>query len=112
MVVIPLSETSAFVIESRRPLGNDNYATDSGVLVYHVDSSVRTGRGPLYVVHGNPELRDTYDPDDVNTACLGLNENKFATFDDPTSGVSVTVISQSEVEDVVLVKRSDQAVSL
>lgn len=105
MIVIPLSETSAYTVECRRPLLNDASALDTGVLLSYVDTSVRTGRGPLFVVHGNPALRETYDPEDIDHACLGLGTGQFTTFEDVQSGVVITVAQQSEMEDVIQVTR-------
>jgi len=48
-VIIPLSRTKALVIESRRAIGIDKAIAKSGALVYVVDSSVQSGRGPVQV---------------------------------------------------------------
>jgi M6 family metalloprotease-like protein len=48
-VIIPLSRTKAIVIESRRALGIDKAIAKPGALVYLVDSSVQSGRGPVQV---------------------------------------------------------------
>ncbi len=48
-VVVPLTETTALVVESRRKLGYDLRLSKEGALVYKVDTSVRTGEGPIVV---------------------------------------------------------------
>jgi hypothetical protein len=48
-VIIPISRTKAVVIESRRALGIDKALAKSGALVYLVDSSLQSGRGPVQV---------------------------------------------------------------
>jgi hypothetical protein len=48
-VVVPLTETTALVVESRRKLGYDSHLSKEGALVYKVDTSVRTGEGPIVV---------------------------------------------------------------
>jgi M6 family metalloprotease-like protein len=48
-VIIPLSRTKALVIESRRAIGIDKAIAKSGSLVYVVDSSLQSGRGPVQV---------------------------------------------------------------
>jgi nucleotide-binding universal stress UspA family protein len=48
-VIIPLSRTKALVIESRRAIGIDKAIAKSGALVYVVDSSLQSGRGPVQV---------------------------------------------------------------
>ena len=48
-VVVPLTETTALVVESRRILGYDSHFSKEGALVYKVDTSVPTGEGPIVV---------------------------------------------------------------
>ena len=48
-VVVPLTETTALVVESRRALGYDFHLRKEGALVYKVDTSVPTGEGPIVV---------------------------------------------------------------
>jgi M6 family metalloprotease-like protein len=50
-VVVPLTETTALVVESRGRLGYDVRLRKEGVLIYKVDTSVRTGtgEGPIVV---------------------------------------------------------------
>jgi M6 family metalloprotease-like protein len=50
-VVVPLTETTALVVESRRQLGYDLELPEEGALVYTVDSTIPSGEGPI-VVHG------------------------------------------------------------
>ena len=48
-VIVPLSESRAVVVESRQPFGHDLNLVKPGALVYMVDTSVRTGEGPLVI---------------------------------------------------------------
>ena len=48
-VVVPLTETTALVVESRRLLGYDLYLRKEGALVYKIDTSVQSGEGPIVV---------------------------------------------------------------
>ncbi len=48
-VVVPLTETTALVVESRRALGYDLYLRKEGALVYKIDTSVQSGEGPIVV---------------------------------------------------------------
>ena len=48
-MVVPLTETTALVVESRRILGYDSHLSKEGALVYKVDTSVPTGEGPIVV---------------------------------------------------------------
>ncbi|MER7394051.1 M6 family metalloprotease domain-containing protein [Streptomyces sp. NPDC000151] len=55
MVVLPVSETKAVVVENRQAIRYDREILTSGALVYTVDTSVRTGHGPIRVVDATPE---------------------------------------------------------
>jgi len=48
-VVVPLTETTALVVESRRILGYDFRLRKEGALVYKIDTSVQSGEGPIVV---------------------------------------------------------------
>lgn len=48
-VMIPVSQTSAVIVESRRPLGYDSGLVKSGALVYSIDTSISTGEGPIKI---------------------------------------------------------------
>lgn len=48
-IIIPISRTKAVVVESRRAVGLDKALVKSGALVYVVDSSIQSGRGPVQV---------------------------------------------------------------
>ena len=48
-MVVPLTETTALVVESRRKLGYDFRLSKEGALVYKVDTSVLSGEGPIVV---------------------------------------------------------------
>jgi M6 family metalloprotease-like protein len=48
-VVVPLTETTALVVESRRILGYDFRLRKEGALVYKIDTSVPGGEGPIVV---------------------------------------------------------------
>lgn len=50
MLVVPVSITSAIVVESRRRLGFDNKLAKTGSLVYLVDTSVPSGNGTIKVL--------------------------------------------------------------
>jgi M6 family metalloprotease-like protein len=50
LIVLPLSETRAIVIESRRPIGWDRQLVESGALVYLVDTAVDTSEGPIQIL--------------------------------------------------------------
>ncbi|RNA37091.1 peptidase M6 [Brachionus plicatilis] len=50
LIVVPIAENKAVVIESRKKYGFDDKITKPGLLVYLVDSSSRGGTGPIKVL--------------------------------------------------------------
>lgn len=92
-VIVPISESKALVVESRRPIGADAGLVKSGALVYTVDTSIYSGEGTL-VVHpilANDPYRDQ--------SPLAVGES--VTVD----GVTVTVVDSNEQGDTVQVMK-------
>ncbi|TDC62372.1 M6 family metalloprotease domain-containing protein, partial [Streptomyces hainanensis] len=54
MLVLPVSETRAVVVENRQRIGYDRELLTPGALVYTIDTAVRTGQGPIRVVDATP----------------------------------------------------------
>jgi hypothetical protein len=54
MIVVPINNHTALVVESRRSMGYDRPAR-SGVLTYVVDSSIKAGSGPIRVLPFNSQ---------------------------------------------------------
>jgi M6 family metalloprotease-like protein len=81
MLVYPVSATRAVVVENRQPLGYDEGIAAAGALVHTVDTSVRSGEGPVRVVDSTPGSAD------------GLEDAPFApgmSWTDPTTGAVLT----------------------
>lgn len=93
IVVVPISQTKAVVIESRRPIGLDSKLTKSGALVYLVDSSIQSGLGPVKVF---PQV--AADPKYLN-APRALGESVTI------EGVTVTVIATDSNSDTIKITR-------
>ncbi|MEM7572740.1 MAG: hypothetical protein AAF433_07560 [Bacteroidota bacterium] len=51
-IMVPLSKTTALVIESRRKIGVDHNMVKEGALVYVVDTALEGGSGPIRVKPG------------------------------------------------------------
>ena len=50
IVVLPISDNNSLVIESRKSILVDENLTEEGILIYRVDSSIRSGEGSLEVL--------------------------------------------------------------
>lgn len=92
MLVVPLSATSAVVVESRRLEGFDTGFTP-GALVYVIDTAVRTLQGPLRVLPINDG--------DLLKGSAPLTVGRSLTYE----GVTVTLLSSDADGDVVKVEK-------
>ncbi|PUB25916.1 M6 family metalloprotease-like protein [Promicromonospora sp. AC04] len=94
MLVYPISATRAVVVENRQPVGYDEAIGASGALVYTVDTSVRSGEGPVRVVDSTPGSADGLDdaPFAPGTSWTEPTTGAVLTFrDGPGNAVGVTV---------------------
>ncbi|KNB04846.1 hypothetical protein FOXG_16222 [Fusarium oxysporum f. sp. lycopersici 4287] len=88
-VVVAVNQTSALVAEARIPEGLDSGVCAPGVLLYTVDTSVKTGYGPVRVLDVTPGsggcgTDSVYDKNDGTLSLV------------PGWGVEVTVVKQTE----------------
>ncbi|WP_143043714.1 M6 family metalloprotease domain-containing protein [Nonomuraea jiangxiensis] len=101
-VVVRTGETSAYVIESRRAIGHDTEACSSGVLVYSIDSTSRSGQAPVRIIDGSPGSTPTAACHDLDLATLETGAVPALTLPD---GTTVEVIRQSDKSDTVVVTK-------
>ena len=99
-VVVRTGETTAYVIESRRRIGHDADACSAGVLVYAIDSPLRSGQGPVRVLDATPGSVETPGCRDLDIATL--EAGGASTLSLP-GGVTVELVGQSEQFDDVRV---------
>ncbi len=110
-IVVRTGPSSAFVIEARRRIGEDARLCETGVLVYSVDASVRTGYGPVRV---HPAQRDS--GGDVYDRCGPLNNATFDSargeenlFVNDAAGIRMKVLSSNAKGFRVRVTRTSLA---
>jgi M6 family metalloprotease-like protein len=89
-VVIPVGDTKAIVVESRRASGIDANIAKTGALVYTVDSSVASGYGPVSVFPKG----DSSDP-------YSMKAPRAAGESVTVAGIKVEVISSNSSGDTV-----------
>jgi M6 family metalloprotease-like protein len=96
-VVIPLSSTTAIVIESRRRLGFDvNMGKESeGALVYRLDTKIRYGLSPLKIIYPARSIDRMQETDST----LRLGESVTS------DGWKITVTETGKFGDVVKVEK-------
>ena len=90
-VIVPISQSKALVIESRRPIGADAELVKSGALVYLADTSIYSGEGTIKVLPVSES-----DPYRLQSP-LGLGETITV------EGITVTVTASTDLGDTVQV---------
>ncbi|MBB5789164.1 peptidase M6 [Jiangella mangrovi] len=100
-VVIRTSETTAYVVESRRRFEHDVQACSTGALVYSVDSQKRSAQAPIWVVDASPGAGgSTRQCTDLDHATLSLDGVTSLTLPE---GITVEIVRQSGLSDTVTV---------
>ncbi|MCL1975074.1 MAG: cohesin domain-containing protein [Firmicutes bacterium] len=126
---------TGYVIESRRPIGNDGPsgvapgssnstpwpgAIDQGVLIYRLDSAGPNttngghGRGGIKVIDGNPDgvnNRTQTSSTSLRRACFGFGANQVQTYHDIDRNITIQVVAQDELTDTVVVTYGDPVIS-
>ena len=91
LAMVPLSDTTAIAVESRRPLGMDSKLVKSGAVVYLLDTAKDSGYGPLIVQSNIPRKEDQW----LTQAPLGPGESI------EVEGYLVGVMSATDTADTV-----------
>jgi len=95
MVFIPIGETSAIVAESRRKIGLDKNMKKEGVLVYKIDTSLKSGFGPIQV------LSKTVSDKDLQSAPLKTGDKITH------ENISIRVLGSLQMSDSIEVAIDD-----
>jgi hypothetical protein len=97
-VVVAVNQTSALVAEARIPEGLDSGVCAPGVLLYTVDTSIKSGYGPIRVLDVTPGSGGcgTDSVYDMNDGTLSLLPGRVSSYEVPGWGVKITVIKQTE----------------
>jgi M6 family metalloprotease-like protein len=94
-VVLRMGPSAAYVVEARRRIGEDSGLCETGVLVYSVDASARSGYGPVRVRAAqrdtSSELVNRCGP--LYNAPFDHAQGEVSTFQDANAGFSVRVLS-------------------
>jgi M6 family metalloprotease-like protein len=92
-VVLPFGPHTAYVLEARRAVGDDDAACAQGVLAYRVRTDVSSGDGPVKLVDAHPTTGGcAFSSASFNS----LNDAPFppgASWTDPAGRFSFTVVS-------------------
>ncbi|MFG3508054.1 M6 family metalloprotease domain-containing protein [Streptomyces sp. NPDC047821] len=94
LAFVPLTPESGYAVEVRTREGNDEAVCEPGVLIYHVQSDVDTGQGPVTVVDSDRDSGGCTRRPNVHAELSDAPYRPGETFTDRESGVQVTVLSE------------------
>lgn len=95
LAMIPLSQTKAIAIESRRPIGIDKNLAKAGALVYVLDTTKLSGLGPVVVQSNTSGDSDPW----LTQAPLSAGESLSV------EGYDIVVTSATDTSDTVVVTK-------
>ncbi|GAA3127729.1 M6 family metalloprotease domain-containing protein [Streptomyces echinatus] len=96
LVLVPVTARTTYALEVRAQGGNDESVCRPGVLIYRVDATVDTGRGPVTVFDSRRNSGGCTRSPNVHAE---LSDAPFApgeSFKDPRHGITVQVVSTDE----------------
>ncbi|MET7621740.1 hypothetical protein [Streptomyces sp. NPDC005408] len=102
MAVIRTSPTTAYVVESRRGVQADTAVCSTGALIYRIDTSVRTGEGPIRVMDAKPSATPA-------SGCRPLDDAPYwagESFTDAAAGVRIDVLGADGYGETVRITKS------
>jgi len=107
-IVVPTGPSTNLVIEARRKIGHDARLCEQGILVYSVDATIQSGRGPVRIrpAQGDRSADRTFDCGLLSDAPFDRAPGEVARFVDPSAGISVDVLASSSNGYRVRVTRS------
>ena len=96
-VVVPTGLSSVYVIEARKRIGEDDWLCDDGVLIYSVNSSIRSGNGPVQVraAQRDRSIDAANRCGPLYNAPYDSARGEVARFTDDAAGLTVQVLSSS-----------------
>ncbi|WP_234434079.1 M6 family metalloprotease domain-containing protein [Streptomyces sp. NRRL F-5126] len=94
LIFIPVSHNAGYAVEVRTHAGNDDAVCRPGVLIYHVDASVDTGRGPISVSDSTKHSGGCTRQPNVEAELSDATYKPGQTFTDKGAGITVSVVSK------------------
>ncbi|MET9363743.1 M6 family metalloprotease domain-containing protein [Streptomyces sp. NPDC006632] len=91
LLFVPVTKDSGYAVEVRTQTGNDEAVCKPGVLIYRVDATIDTGRGPVTISDSEPTTGGCTRRPNVNAELSDAPYTTGETFTDHTSGVRIAV---------------------
>ncbi|MEV6115649.1 M6 family metalloprotease domain-containing protein [Streptomyces sp. NPDC052109] len=92
LILVPVNAQSSYALEVRAPGGNDEAVCKPGVLIYKVDGTVDTGRGPVTVYDSHRGSGGCTRSPNVQAELSDAPFSPGETFKDPAHGITVEVV--------------------
>jgi M6 family metalloprotease-like protein len=92
-LIIPLTRTRAWVIESRQKVGLDSGICRPGVLIYRVDAARASGDSPMRALPAGTKTIEPCGP--IANATYSVGPGRRSTAHDPRTGLTVKVLKDS-----------------
>ncbi|WP_345048260.1 M6 family metalloprotease domain-containing protein [Streptomyces rameus] len=96
LVLVPVNARTTYALEVRAQGGNDEVVCRPGVLIYRIDSSVDTGRGPVTVFDSHRASGGCTRSPNVHAELSDAPFTPGESFKDPRHGIAVQVMSKDE----------------
>ncbi|MEU3828252.1 M6 family metalloprotease domain-containing protein [Streptomyces sp. SID486] len=96
LVLVPVTSRTTYALEVRAQGGNDEAVCRPGVLIYRIDSTVDTGRGPITVFDSHRASGGCTRSPNVHTELSDAPFTPGETFKDPRHGIAVQVVSTDD----------------
>ncbi|MBP2052752.1 M6 family metalloprotease-like protein [Streptomyces griseochromogenes] len=92
LVVVPIDGRTSYALELRSQGGNDEAVCKAGILIYKVDTTVDTGRGPVTVYDAHRGSGGCTRSPNVHTELSDAPFSPGESFKDPRHGITVEVV--------------------
>ncbi|MCZ0988713.1 M6 family metalloprotease domain-containing protein [Streptomyces diastatochromogenes] len=92
LVLVPVSARTTYALELRTPGGNDEAVCKPGILIYRVDATVDTGRGPVTVYDAHRNSGGCTRSPNVHAELSDAPFSPGESFKDPRQGITVEVL--------------------
>jgi M6 family metalloprotease-like protein len=99
LVIVPIDDHSAYAMEVRAQGGNDEVVCRPGLLIYKVDATVDTGRGPITVYDSHRDSGGCTRSPNVQAELSDAPFSPGESFKDPGHGITVQVAGTDDDGD-------------
>ncbi|MEU0049354.1 M6 family metalloprotease domain-containing protein [Streptomyces sp. NPDC006309] len=96
LILVPVTARSAYALEIRAQGGNDEMVCRPGLLIYKIDATVDTGRGPVTVYDSHRSSGGCTRSPNVHAELSDAPFTPGESFKDPRHGITVQVMSKDE----------------